>query len=217
MDKPFFKKLNAFLDAEYRDLKVIYPDSQNIMLALEEVDLPQVKVVIIGQDPYHGAGQATGLSFAVPNLLKPKPPSLKNIFKELESDLGRKLPEGKSDLRGWVAQGVLLLNTVFTVEEGKPLSHRDQGWEEFTDYVIGILNEREKPMVFVLWGSHAQKLKCKIDSSKHIILETPHPSPLSAYRGFFGSRIFSQINESLERLGWGPMDWQRISIDENKV
>jgi uracil-DNA glycosylase len=208
----FFKKLTQFLKEEYQAKKIIYPARENVLRALQELDLPKVKVVILGQDPYHGPRQAIGLSFAVPNDLFPKPPSLKNIFKELQSDLQISLPEGKSDLSGWVKQGVLLLNTVLTVEAATPLSHRDQGWEAFTDRVLSELNARENPLVFVLWGSHAQKLKAKIDLKKHAVLESVHPSPLSAYRGFFGSKVFSKINQKLIQFGETPIDWSRVSI-----
>ncbi|MBC7396111.1 MAG: uracil-DNA glycosylase [Bdellovibrionales bacterium] len=209
--EPYFIKLQQFLAEEYRAGKMIYPAKKNIFRALQEVDLPAVKVVILGQDPYHGPGQATGFSFAVPNALKRKPPSLRNIFKELESDLKIQLKTQESDLTGWVAQGVLLLNTVLTVEAEKPLSHRNQGWELFTDRIIEILNQRIEPMVFILWGSHAQKLKAKLDLKRHRVLESVHPSPLSAYRGFFGSKVFSKSNESLNELKQSPVRWEKIS------
>jgi uracil-DNA glycosylase len=206
----YFKNLSAFLASEHRAKKVIYPAEENVLRALQSLDLPDVKVVILGQDPYHGKDQAIGFSFAVPNELMPKPPSLKNIFKELESDLGFSVPKNLSDLTGWVRQGVLLLNTVLTVEAGKPLSHRDCGWEQFTDEVIRELNARESPLVFVLWGSHAQKFKSQIDQSKHAVLESAHPSPLSAYRGFLGSKIFSRVNQCLRKFGETPISWEQI-------
>ncbi len=208
----FFKDLMRFLKSEYQASKTIYPSRENVMRALKELDLPSVKVVILGQDPYHGADQAIGFSFAVPNHLFPKPPSLVNIFKELESDLQVKISRNDSDLTGWVEQGVLLLNTVLTVEASKPLSHRDRGWEKFTDQVIGHLGSRPDPLVFILWGSHARKMKAKIDLSIHKVIETPHPSPLSAYRGFFGSKVFSRTNEFLKQLGKEPINWAHLSV-----
>ena len=209
--EPFFKKLTAFLKAEYQAKKIIYPARPNILRALQELDLPRVKVVILGQDPYHGPGQAIGFSFAVPNDLFPKPPSLQNIMKELQEDLKISVPKEQSDLTGWVHQGVLLLNTVLTVEASKPLSHRDQGWEKFTDRVMEILGARKEPIVFILWGSHAQKMKAKIDLSRHAVIESPHPSPLSSYRGFFGSRPFSRTNAYLKQWGKKPIQWEKIS------
>ena len=211
VNEKFFKDLSSFLKAEYKAKKQIYPARENVMRALRELDFPDVKVVILGQDPYHGAGQAIGFSFAVPNELFPKPPSLQNIFKELVADLGVTLPPKQSDLTGWVEQGVLLLNTVLTVEAATPLSHRDQGWEQFTDQVITQLGEREDPLVFILWGSHAQKFKAKINLKIHKVIESAHPSPLSAYRGFFGSKVFSKTNEYLKQMGKKSIDWTRIS------
>lgn len=208
--EPFFKKLTTFLKQQYQLKRPVFPSRDRVLRALQELDLPQVKVVILGQDPYHGPDQAIGLSFAVPNELKPKPPSLQNILKELESDLGVKVPPGKSDLQGWVDQGVLLLNTVLTVEASKPLSHRGQGWEEFTEAVVRHLGSRPEPMVFILWGSHAQKFKKLIDLKRHAVIESPHPSPLSAHRGFFGSRPFSRANECLRKFGARPIDWARL-------
>ncbi len=207
----FMAELAEFLASEEQNKKTFYPESKNILRAIKSLDLPKVKVVILGQDPYHWPGQAIGLSFAVPNECLPKPPSLKNIFKELSDDLKIAVPTGASDLTGWVAQGVLLLNTVLTVEAEKPLSHRDRGWEKFTDAIMDALNSRNEPIVFVLWGSHAQKFKKTIDTKKHDIIEAPHPSPLSAYRGFFGSRPFSKTNAALKRLGKSQIFWERIS------
>jgi uracil-DNA glycosylase len=202
------RSLDAFLERELRHGKVIYPSQENILRSLCLVDFTQVRVVILGQDPYHGPGQAIGLSFAVPNELKKKPPSLKNIFKEIESDLGVSIDPAASDLKGWVKQGVLLLNTVLTVRDGEPLSHHEQGWECFTRSVLQVLDDRDEPMVFILWGSHAQKLGKQIRNSRHILLECVHPSPLSAYRGFFGSKIFSKTNEALIQIGHSPIRWQ---------
>lgn len=209
--EPFFTGLIQFLDGEYRKGKVIYPERGKIFRALEEVDLPEVKVVIIGQDPYHGPDQAIGLSFAVPNHLRLKPPSLQNILKELQSDLKVAVPPSASDLSGWVEQGVLLLNRVLTVEAAQPLSHRDRGWEQFTEQVVRILSARRDPIVFILWGSHAQKLKELIDLKIHSVIESSHPSPLSAHRGFFGSRVFSRTNAILEKVGKTPIHWERIT------
>ncbi len=211
MKEPFFKSLSHFLDSEQKAGKAIYPSSGQIFRAFQMVDLPEVKVVILGQDPYHGEGQAIGLSFAVPNELQPKPPSLRNIFKEIESDLNLTLPKNQSDLTAWASQGVFLLNTVLTVQASEPLSHRDQGWEKFTDQVIFHLNERKEPLVFILWGSFAQKLKAKIDLNRHVVLESAHPSPLSSYRGFFGSKVFSKTNEHLVKLGKEPIQWEKLS------
>lgn len=206
----YFKSLTRFLVKEYNSKKVIYPEQPKILRALQEVDYDEVKVVILGQDPYHGQGQAIGLSFAVPNALFPKPPSLQNIFKEMKTDLGVEPPKDQSDLTGWVEQGVLLLNTVLTVRHSQAFSHRDQGWERFTDRVIKILNEREKPVVFVLWGAAAQKKKLIITNRQHIIIESAHPSPLSASKGFFGSKPFSKVNAALKRIGEDPIDWSFI-------
>lgn len=210
-DRPYFQKLTQFLIAEHRSQQTVYPASENILRALQLVDLPDVKVVILGQDPYHGAGQAIGLSFAVPNELRPKPPSLQNIFKEIESDLGVRLNPNESDLSGWVSQGVLLLNSVLTVRAHQAFSHRDQGWETFTDRVIECLGEREEPIVFLLWGAAAQKKKELLKSKKHFTLESPHPSPLSAHRGFLGCRHFSKTNQILEKIGKRPIDWTKIT------
>lgn len=211
LQEEFFKNLISFLANERQARKNIFPAVENIFAALEKLDYANVKVVILGQDPYHGAGQAIGLSFAVPNEFYPKPPSLQNIFKELQSDLEISLQKGHSDLLGWVKQGVLLLNTVLTVEENTPLSHRNQGWEQFTNRIIAVLSERKEPMIFILWGSHAQKLKASIDQSKHFVIESAHPSPLSAYRGFFGSKVFSRVNEILVKNKQSPIRWEEIS------
>jgi uracil-DNA glycosylase len=214
-EKEYFKNLVRFLAAEHRRGQIIYPKKEWVLRALQSVDYDQVKVVILGQDPYHGPGQAIGLSFAVPNELSPKPPSLQNIFKELSSDLGCALPPHQSDLTGWASQGVLLLNTVLTVRKGEPLSHKDAGWEFFTDQIIRLLNERKSPVVFILWGSSAQKKKALIQQAKHFIIESPHPSPLSAHRGFFGSRPFSKVNSILtQNLKLTPIDWIRISDEK---
>jgi uracil-DNA glycosylase len=211
-EKPYFKKLVSFLKTERQSKKPIFPAQNHILRALQELDLDRVRVVILGQDPYHGTGQAIGLSFAVPNELQPKPPSLVNIFKEIADDLKVQLPE-KSDLSGWVEQGVLLLNTVLTVRAHQAFSHREQGWETFTDQILKHLNDREKPCVFLLWGTPARQKKALITESRHIILEAPHPSPLSAYRGFMGCKHFSKANEALQTLGECPIDWTRTCTD----
>ncbi len=213
VSQDYFKSLSRFLVGEYQQKSPIFPPRPWILRALQNVDYEAVKVVILGQDPYHGPRQAIGLSFGVPNDLFPKPPSLVNIFKEMEADLRIALPKNQSDLTGWAAQGVLLLNTVLTVRQGQAFSHRDRGWEKFTDRIISILNDREKPMIFLLWGAAAQKKKALITHPRHIILESAHPSPLSAHRGFLGSRPFSKMNDILtQRLNLPPIDWSRISL-----
>jgi uracil-DNA glycosylase len=205
--EPYFKKLTAFLKTQYTEGKTIFPPQKLILRGLQSVDYPDVRVLLLGQDPYHGAGQAIGLSFAVPNELSPKPPSLMNIFKEIKSDLHIEIPKAHSDLSGWAAQGVLLLNAVLTVQESQPGSHRDQGWEIFTDKIIEHLNARKEPVIFLLWGSYARQKKLLITNPQHFILEAPHPSPLSASRGFLGCRHFSKVNEILSKRGLPPIDW----------
>ncbi len=209
---PYFKNLTAFLKTQKAAGKTIYPKSENILRALTEMDIDDVKVVILGQDPYHGENQAIGLSFAVPNDLRLKPPSLQNIFKELESDLKITVDKTQSDLSGWAEQGVLLLNAVLTVEKDQAFSHREKGWEQFTDRIIEILDQRLEPMVFILWGAHAQKKKTLLKSGRHFTIESVHPSPLSAYRGFFGSRPFSKANSILKKLGLNEIDWSQLSV-----
>ena len=209
--KPYFQALTEFLKREYQSKKIIFPARENILRALRELDYENVKVVILGQDPYHGPHQAIGLSFAVPNSLKIKPPSLINIFKEIQEDTEEKIDMTKSDLSGWAHQGVLLLNTVLTVRAAQAFSHRDQGWEVFTDKIISSLNERKEPIVFLLWGSPAQKKAELITNKSHFILRAPHPSPLSAHRGFFGSKHFSKTNEILKKIGKAPIDWAKTS------
>ena len=177
-----------------------------IFNALHYTSYADTKVVILGQDPYHGPGQAHGLSFSVLPGVEP-PPSLKNIFQELHDDLGCTIPNNGC-LKPWADQGVLLLNTVLTVREHQAFSHHNQGWEQFTDRIIELLNEREKPMAFILWGSPARKKKVMITNPRHYIVESPHPSPLSANRGFFGSHPFSRVNQFLESCGETPIDWQ---------
>jgi uracil-DNA glycosylase len=207
--KSYFQSLVAFLKSEYGSGRRIFPARDKVLRALQCVDYDEVSVVILGQDPYHGENQAVGLSFAVPNTLARKPPSLMNIYKEIETDLGCKVDRNHSELSHWAAQGVLLLNTVLTVRESEAYSHKEKGWETFTDKVISLLNEREAPVVFILWGAHARKKKALITHSRHPIIESAHPSPLSAHNGFFGSRPFSRANQLLTQLGRSPIDWAR--------
>ncbi|WP_086350136.1 uracil-DNA glycosylase [Candidatus Enterococcus clewellii] len=203
--QPYYSELRTFLKTEYAT-QTIYPDMYHIYTALELTPYEDVKVVILGQDPYHGPNQAHGLSFSVQPGIK-TPPSLVNIYKELQEDLGY-APVNHGFLESWAKQGVLLLNTVLTVRAGQAYSHRGQGWEQLTDAVIKKLNERDKPVVFILWGKPAQDKIRMIDTNKHIIIKSPHPSPLSAHRGFFGSKPFSQANQALEQLGETPINWQ---------
>lgn len=204
-EKPYYQQLRAFLVDEY-NTHTIFPHKNDIFNALHHTPMSQVKVVILGQDPYHGPNQAHGLSFSVkPGV--PAPPSLKNILQELESDLGCQIP-GHGHLVHWAKQGVLLLNTVLTVRAHQANSHRGMGWETFTDRVIQVVNEQEHPVVFLLWGSPAQSKLPMIDTAKHKVIRSPHPSPLSAYRGFFGSKPFSQVNRFLTETGRGAIDWQ---------
>lgn len=210
-EKPYFKKLGAFLKEEYQKKKAIFPRKDRILRALQLTDFDQVRVVILGQDPYHGEGQAVGLCFAVPNELQPKPPSLLNIFKELERDIGFKWNAKDSELTGWARQGVLLLNVVLSVEKNKAFSHRNRGWEIFTDRIISLLSERHQPIVFLLWGSAAQKKEELIDKKKHFILKAAHPSPLSAHRGFFGCGHFSKANQLIEKIYEEKIDWTQIN------
>lgn len=205
MQKDYYQKLRAILIKEYRT-RTIYPDMYDIFNAMHYTPYDKVKVVILGQDPYHGPRQAHGLSFSVLPGVEP-PPSLVNIFKELESDLGCTIPN-HGCLRHWAEQGVLLLNTVLTVREYQANSHQGIGWEEFTDHIITLLNQREEPMVFLLWGRPAQRKQSMITNPNHLVIASPHPSPLSAYRGFFGSRPFSKANDFLRKHGMEPIDWQ---------
>lgn len=209
MTQPYYRQLRQFLIGEY-STKQVYPDMYSIYNALHYTSYADTKVLILGQDPYHEPGQAHGLSFSVqPNV--PPPPSLVNIFKELETDLGCTVPNNGC-LEPWARQGVLLLNTVLTVQAHKANSHRDKGWEIFTDKIISLLNQREKPVAFILWGSPARRKKAMITNPQHFIVESPHPSPLSAYRGFFGSRPFSKVNKFLESVGEEPINWQLPNI-----
>ncbi len=200
----YFQKLMEFIKQEYKN-KVIYPKQNEVFNAFRYTSFDDVKVVILGQDPYHGPNQAEGLSFSVSNEVL-KPPSLKNIFKELESDLGIPFPEANS-LKPWAKEGVLLLNAVLTVEEHTPTSHKDKGWEIFTDNVIKILNKKETPVVFILWGSYARNKKELITNPKHFVIESPHPSPFSARTGFFGSKPFSKTNEFLKSQNITEINW----------
>ncbi len=201
--KDYFKKLGIFVKSEYKT-KTIFPPYKNIFDALRFTDYDEVKVVILGQDPYHGLGEAHGLSFSVRENVK-MPPSLQNMFKELNDDLG--VRRTKSDLTDWTKQGVLLLNSIMTVEKDKPLSHKDKGWEIFTDTIISKLNDREDPVIFVLWGSFARSKKELITNKRHKIIESVHPSPLSANRGFFGSKPYSKINNYLKSMGKEEIKW----------
>ena len=202
--KPYFETLKTFLVEEKRH-HTVYPRGENIFAAFDNTPFDDVKVVILGQDPYHGAGQAHGLSFSVQDSV-PHPPSLQNIFKELKDDLGCTIPKS-GNLTSWVKQGVFLLNTVLTVRASDANSHRNQGWENFTDAVIKTLSTQKEHLVFILWGSPAGAKASLIDGKKHLILRAPHPSPLSSYRGFFGSKPFSKSNEYLVSKGKKPMDW----------
>ncbi len=200
-----YQTLRRFLAEEYRT-HTIYPGMYDIFNALKYTSFEQTKVVILGQDPYHGPGQAHGLCFSVRKGVEP-PPSLKNIFQELHDDLG--IPQPKSgELTPWTRQGVLLLNTVLTVREHMPNSHKGKGWESFTDRVIELLNEKQTPIVFLLWGANARNKAKIVTNPIHIKLEAPHPSPLSAYNGFFGCRHFSKANEWLQKTGQAPVDWR---------
>lgn len=203
--KPYFKELTQFVELEYQT-QMVYPPREQLFSALALTPYQDVKVVILGQDPYHGAGQAHGLAFSVQPGVK-IPPSLRNIYQELQSDLGIK-PADHGHLVAWAKQGVLLLNTVLTVRSGAANSHRKKGWEQFTDAIIRSLAQREDPVIFVLWGAPAQAKAKMIDPQKDMIITSPHPSPLSAYRGFFGSKPFSQINRALLSYGETPIDWQ---------
>lgn len=204
-EKPYYLALHDFLKEEYQT-QTIYPNMYDIFNALKAVPYEDVKVVILGQDPYHGAGQAHGMAFSVKPGIK-TPPSLVNIYKELQNTMGCKFPNN-GYLMKWAQQGVLLLNTVLTVRAGKPQSHKGKGWEMFTDRVITLLNERKDPIIFVLWGAPAKKKASLITAPQHKILTAAHPSPLSAYNGFFGCNHFVQINELLEQMHKTPIDFQ---------
>lgn len=204
-DKPYYLALRGFLKSEYKGF-TIYPDMYDIFNALKLTPYSEVKAVILGQDPYHEPKQAHGLAFSVQDGVEP-PPSLKNIYKELNTDLGLPIPT-TGDLTCWAKQGVLLLNTSLTVRRGQANSHRGRGWEIFTDRVISLLNEREKPLVFILWGANARAKTSLITNPRHLILTSAHPSPLSAYNGFFGCRHFSKCNQFLRENGISEIDWR---------
>ncbi len=204
-EKPYYLILREFLKAEYSRANV-YPPMNDIFNALKYTSFKDTKVVIIGQDPYHGFGQAHGLCFSVKKGVQP-PPSLKNMFKELQSDVGFSIPN-HGELTAWAKQGVLLLNAVLTVREGEANSHKNKGWEYFTDRVIEELNKKQEPVVFLLWGANAKNKAKVITNPRHIKLETVHPSPLSAFGGFFGCKHFSKTNEILKSNGIEPIDWQ---------
>jgi len=203
--QPYMSALRQFLLERKRSGAVIYPPGNLIFNALDSTSFDRVKVVILGQDPYHGPGQAHGLCFSVPDGVAP-PPSLLNIYKEIEADLGRGLP-ATGNLQAWAEQGVLLLNAVLTVERGRAGAHQGKGWERFTDRVVSELNKSCEGLVFMLWGSYAMKKGAVIDRDRHLVLSAPHPSPLSAHRGFFGCRHFSKANAWLEKHGQQPIDW----------
>ena len=205
MQKDYYQELQDFVQKRRAEVRV-FPEAKNVFNALELTPFESVKVVILGQDPYHGFGQAHGLSFSVQKGI-PLPPSLKNIYKELQEDIGGELPT-EGDLSHWAKQGVLLLNTVLTVEEGNANSHKGMGWERLTNRLIESLNKLKHPVIFILWGKPAQDKEKLITNSNHVILKAPHPSPLSAYRGFFGSKPFSKVNDILIQQGQTPIRWK---------
>ncbi len=211
--KDYYKELYSFVRNEYANC-VVYPPAEDIFNALHLTPLSEVKAVILGQDPYFNEHQAHGLCFSVLPDVKPKdiPPSLKNIYQELHDDLGCYIPDN-GYLKKWAEQGVLLLNTVLTVRAGQPASHQNRGWEQFTDAIINAVNAQDRPIVFMLWGSPARRKKAMLNNPKHLYLEAPHPSPLSAYRGFFGCRHFSKCNDFLKSQGATPIDWQIENIN----
>jgi uracil-DNA glycosylase len=209
--KPYFIEITNFLKTEKAAGKTIYPAGSLIFNAFNETPFDKIKVVILGQDPYHGAGQAHGLSFSVNEGIKP-PPSLANIYKELKTDIGLDMPADYGDLTKWAQQGVLLLNAALTVRAGEPFSHSKFGWAQFTNAVIETISDKKENIVFLLWGKFAQEKASLIDEGKHFILQAPHPSPFSVHKGFFGCKHFSKTNEILMRCGIAPIDWQ-IKID----
>ena len=208
--KPYFLQLVTFLKTEKAVGKTIYPPGKLIFNAFDQTPFEELKVVIIGQDPYHGEGQAHGLSFSVPAGIKP-PPSLVNIFKEIQQDLGIEMPPGYGNLEKWAKQGVLLLNAALTVRAGEAFSHAKYGWAEFTDEVIRKISDERTGIIFLLWGKFAQEKQALIDETKHFILKAAHPSPLSAHTGFFGCRHFSKTNQLLMQHGQQPIDWKLLS------
>ena len=208
-EAPYMLVLRSFLTAERDAGKTIYPKGSEWFAALDATPKNKVRVVILGQDPYHGEGQAHGLCFSVRNGIRP-PPSLVNIYKELETDLGIARPT-HGNLQSWAEQGVLLLNSVLTVQAGHAASHQGKGWEQFTDAVIRLLNSQASPLVFILWGAYAQRKGEFIDKSRHLVITSAHPSPLSAHAGFFGSKPFSRTNDFLEKHGRNPIDWNLLA------
>lgn len=204
--KEYYLRIRSFLKKEYKE-QTIYPNMYDIFNALKSTPYKDVKVVILGQDPYHNPGQAHGMSFSVKKGITP-PPSLLNIYQEIENEFGYDMPKDYGYLMSWANQGVLLLNTVLTVRENKPQSHKDCGWEIFTDKIIELLNQKSEPIVFLLWGSNAKSKKCLITNKNHLILESVHPSPLSAYRGFFGCNHFQKANKFLSDNGLSPINWK---------
>lgn len=209
-EKPYMRQLREFLLAEKQARKVVYPKGSEIFAALNLTPLPGVRVVIIGQDPYHGPNQAHGLCFSVrPGV--PRPPSLENIFQEVSADVaGGEVPPGRGCLIPWARQGVLLLNSVLTVVRGRAASHQGRGWETFTDRVVELIKDQRESVVFMLWGSYAQRKGALVDTRRHLVLTAPHPSPLSANRGFFGCRHFSSANRYLTARGFDPIDWLAV-------
>ncbi|MDR0697204.1 MAG: uracil-DNA glycosylase [Christensenellaceae bacterium] len=205
----WYKKLRDFLVIEYRD-NVVYPDKHDIFNALKVTSYENVKVVILGQDPYHNPGEAHGMCFSVSKGVK-SPPSLMNVFKEIQTDLGTYIPNN-GYLMSWAVEGVLLLNAILTVRRGNPLSHKGKGWEILTDKIIALLNEREDPIVFMLWGTNARSKKMLITNPSHLVLEAAHPSPLAAQYGFLGCRHFSKANKFLESLGKSAINWQITNL-----
>lgn len=213
LSNPYFLDLENFLTQQNQEGKIFYPSQSLIFQALLTVPPHKAKVVILGQDPYHGIGQAEGLSFSVPNNIK-RPPSLRNIFKELSSDLNTSLPNlEKNSLLSWAHQGVFLLNSVLTVGSGCPASHAGKGWEIFTDTIINKLNSKNNNLVFILWGAYAQKKADFINTKKHLVLHSSHPSPFSAHRGFLGSKVFSKTNTYLVKKNKTPINW--LSVKDN--
>ena len=208
--KTYFQQIVTFLKTEKAQGKVIYPPGKLIFNAFNQTTFDQVRVVIIGQDPYHGEGQAMGLSFSVPAGIKP-PPSLVNIFKEIESDLGVKMPAQYGNLTKWAEQGVLLLNAALSVRAGEPFSHAKYGWADFTDAVIQKISDEKSGVIFLLWGKFAQDKQALIDESKHFVLKAAHPSPFSADKGFFGCKHFSKTNQLLSNQGKQPIDWKLLT------
>ena len=205
-DKEYMNSIKKSILNFKKSGKIIYPKNNEIFNAINLTDFEKTKVIILGQDPYHGPGQAHGLSFSVKDGIKP-PPSLINIFKEIESDLSINVEKGNGNLTRWAKQGVLLLNSLLTVEKGKPLSHKEIGWETLTDKIIEVLNQNKRGLVFILWGSHARSKKYLISQNKNLIIESSHPSPLSAHRGFIGSKPFSRTNKYLVKNNMNPINW----------